>query len=185
MTNQLLQPKEKQFRWPHGSPFLEKVDVAGHKGRNEGMKNQCIKDYLFWVTRQSQKIRISHCSVYISRDDWFLYLENKIIIGHQIMYRVTFSTCLKYQSKRCQRPTNILRRIDIINIITNFHKLMSKFDALSPLTNDTFLCNMCLDFRTALKFNKLWLLTKSAMYALWMQLKAETYPRCNSLSCFY
>lgn len=109
----------------------------------EGMTNQCIKDYLFWVTRRSQKIRISHCSVQISRDDWFLYLENKIIIGHQIMYRVTFSTCLKYKSKICQRPTKILRRIDIINIITNFHKLMSKFDALSPLTNDTFLCNMC------------------------------------------
>lgn len=34
MTNQLLQPKEKQFRWPHGSPILEKVDVAGHNGRN-------------------------------------------------------------------------------------------------------------------------------------------------------
>lgn len=62
--------------------------------------------------------------------------------------------------------TKILRRIDIINIITNFHKLMSKFDALSPLTNDTFLCNMCLDFHIALKFNKLWLLTKCEMHAL-------------------
>lgn len=69
-VNKLLQPKEKRFKWP---AFL----VQG----GCGMIILCHKqDYLFWVTWQPHKLRISHCSVQISRDDWFLHTANKCFV---------------------------------------------------------------------------------------------------------
>lgn len=57
--------------------------------------------YLLWVTRQSYKLRISHCSVQINGDDRFLFRETKEyfkmyrLLEYHIKYKLALPTCFK------------------------------------------------------------------------------------------